>query len=244
VAAPTLARLLRHPAASRRLLARLMGCTGGHRSTVPLRQPGASITRRAPFEFGTPPTGMTAPWLDPVAHAKGRAVRPGRPASSEAGCSPSPAPTRRRSRTRAATSRRASGPPASGSSIRATGACAPSTAAPPMSASAGGLLVATGWSWDSETHEEEGGRAHRLRPRPRQAVPAVRWTSGVGRAGLRRRAYVRSVRPDGQAPLRVVDLGTGRTVGTRRSAFRGCCSHPRPAGGTVNGALPQLSYRD
>jgi hypothetical protein len=30
-----------------------------------------------------------------------------------------------------------------------------------------------------------------------------------------RRAYVRSVRPDGQAPLRVVDLGAGRTVGTR-----------------------------
>jgi hypothetical protein len=160
-----------------------MGCAGGHQSSVPLRQPAASITRRAPFKFGTPPTGMTAPWLDPVAHARGRAVRPGRPAGSEAGCSPSPAPTRRRSRTRAATSSRASGPPASGSSIRATGACAPSTAAPPMTASRAASCSPPAGAATRRPVRRRG--THRLRPRPRQAVPAVRWTSGVGRAGLR-----------------------------------------------------------
>jgi hypothetical protein len=81
---------------------------------------------------------------------------------------------------------------------------------------AGQLLLATGFSWDSATGEEDGiGLA------------------GYGLAGDKRfqlfdgrqawieqiydgRAYVRALQPDGRAPLRVVDLVAGRSVGERR----------------------------
>jgi hypothetical protein len=78
-----------------------------------------------------------------------------------------------------------------------------------------GLLLATGFSWDSATGEEHGiglaaygtdGEKRFQLFDGRQA-----WIEQVYDG----RAYVRALQPDGRAPLRIVDLVAGRSVGER-----------------------------
>jgi len=80
---------------------------------------------------------------------------------------------------------------------------------------AGDLLLAIGWSSDSASGEEEaiGLAAYGFDGDKRFHLfdGHQAWVEQVYDG----RAYVRSLRPDGQAPLRVVDLAGGRAVGER-----------------------------
>jgi hypothetical protein len=80
---------------------------------------------------------------------------------------------------------------------------------------AGDLLLATGFSWDTASGEEQGIglTAYGLDGDKRFQLFDGRqaWIEQVYDG----RAYVRALQPDGRAPLRVVDLAAGRALGPR-----------------------------